>query len=268
MAAIAYQRVPAFTSTVGLGKLVADPVIADAGSRFLLDLGDARSYAQTATTEAVTAARTFTDLVTGAAIGVSVPDALVNRGVNAAGKYLGLGHSIGAAPAANSNLITMPTNTALPAGARDFLFILWMARLSSMPTSRSFDTIAQMSGAAATASTIDLGNADQAPRVNFNGAGGGNGGQGPALANDAIVQLAVGFKAGAMTIYHNNVPVAQAAVAAAPTDVSANALRLGGARGSYVLYRAYAEDLTTSGRAAADVLAIDFNYSKNRFATS
>lgn len=272
MTAIAYQRVPAFTSTAGLGKLVADPVIADAGSRFLLDLGDARSYAQTATTEAVTAARTFTDLVTGAPIGVSVPDALVNRGYNAGGRYLGLGHSIAGTPAANANIITMPANTALPAQAHDWVFLLWMARLSGMPAGRSFDTIAQLSGAAATATTIDLGNADQAPRINFNGAGGGSGGQGPALANDAVVQIGVGFRAaggaGTTTMYHNAVSVAQAAVTATPTDVSANALRLGGARGSYVLFRAYAEDLTVSGRSAADVLAIDLAYSKNRFAAS
>jgi hypothetical protein len=268
---IAYQRVPAFTSTTGLSKLVAAPQI-NAGSKFFLDLSDTRSYAQAASTETLSNARTFTDLVSGGSISIQAPDALVNRGFNGSGKYLGLGFSVGASPVANANAILMPANTALPIAGHDWLFAMWVARTAAMPSGRSYDALAFLSGAAATGTNIDMGVADKNPRVNFNGGGGGNGGQGPALVDGQVTQLAYGYKitggAAVLTIYVNNVAVVQTPVALAPVDVSASALTIGNSRGSFILYEAFAEDLTVSGQSAADALAIDYAYSQPRFATS
>lgn len=242
-----------------LPLLRRDPVL-NAGSKLLFD--PRYPYCRNSNaTGTITGGMIFKNLVAGG------PDILPNGSgnpptLNAAGE----GVTFAGVAANGMNLIGGNTYS-LHAGDKDFLAVVWC----KIPATVTGSANVQLMGLRADTSNsmfyIDNGGDQKTPRFVVNNHSNSPTPAGiPGFTADAVHQLGVAKYGDNALVFLDGVLVVQGFMNDLPlADMSANNLNIGSSRITGRIYRAYLEDLTTSGADPFEQAALDWRANETKF---
>jgi hypothetical protein len=244
-----------FTATDNtLQKFYPNDGILTVGSKFLLDAGKKACYpAQAANLPGGTVLKNLVD---------GGPDAIVQDGLT---------FDNGAFVFAGGRLLLGTSYGLVAAGNPDALWIIWVKLGDSTAGFQGLLQRAELTTPTKAEFNIDLGNDGALARGTvWESSGAGVGAQ-KAINRNQVVQIALVIQGGKLAQWINAVKNDEKAFAKPYATPEQNyPVVIGGGYGGFSpftgkVYRAYHENLTTSGRSAADVITMDYAGNSARF---